>query len=275
MGDQCIERTFVIFFTSSIPRTGSMITGPVPLTMSNGNVHPAERGVRMSLNRITPSGWNASHGCKRDLHGEVHRLRCARGTSGASCTAPGRSSCTGPPGASSCGRGRRRGARGGRGRGRRRRQRASIETPRTRSERGRRRWVLSDSRAKEMEDGFRMLTPAGTRDGDGGRRDRAHQIGGRSTSSPRIARSISGSVARAVLRGVRGRVHLDRPRARVPRSRRLRHQRPGGLDGVESTLLRGRRRTRTRGRGTRAALRARHGRSAMRATMCDVPYRAK
>lgn len=38
-----------------------------------------------------------------------------------------------------------------------------------------------------------MLTPAGTRDGDGGRRDRAHQIGGRSTSSPRIARSMSGS----------------------------------------------------------------------------------
>ena len=43
-------------------RMGSAMMGPFPCTMSNGMFMP-ESGVRMSLNRMTPSGLNASHGC--------------------------------------------------------------------------------------------------------------------------------------------------------------------------------------------------------------------
>ena len=36
--------------------------GPLPAEMSKGMFMPV-RGVRMSENRITPSGWNARQGC--------------------------------------------------------------------------------------------------------------------------------------------------------------------------------------------------------------------
>jgi hypothetical protein len=43
-------------------RMGSAMMGPFPCTMSKGMFMP-DSGVRMSLNRMTPSGLNASHGC--------------------------------------------------------------------------------------------------------------------------------------------------------------------------------------------------------------------
>jgi len=43
-------------------RMGSAMIGPLPAVMSNGMFMPVS-GVRMSENRITPSGWNARHGC--------------------------------------------------------------------------------------------------------------------------------------------------------------------------------------------------------------------
>jgi hypothetical protein len=42
--------------------TGEAIMGPLPLTTSN-SMPSAGSGVRISLNMITPSGLNASHGC--------------------------------------------------------------------------------------------------------------------------------------------------------------------------------------------------------------------
>ena len=47
---------------TSIVRIGSWMIGPLPAEMSNGMFIPV-RGVRMSENRITPSGWNALQGC--------------------------------------------------------------------------------------------------------------------------------------------------------------------------------------------------------------------
>ena len=44
-------------------RTGVLMTGPKPFLMSQSM--PSEgSGVRMSLNMMTPSGWNALQGCK-------------------------------------------------------------------------------------------------------------------------------------------------------------------------------------------------------------------
>lgn len=42
--------------------TGEAMTGPLPLTTSK-SIPSAGSGVRMSLNMMTPSGRNASHGC--------------------------------------------------------------------------------------------------------------------------------------------------------------------------------------------------------------------
>lgn len=46
-----------------IVRMGSWMTGPLPASMSKGMPMPV-RGVRISENRITPSGLNARQGCK-------------------------------------------------------------------------------------------------------------------------------------------------------------------------------------------------------------------
>ncbi len=43
-------------------RMGDEITGPFPLITSN-SMPSAGRGVRISLNMMTPSGRKASHGC--------------------------------------------------------------------------------------------------------------------------------------------------------------------------------------------------------------------
>jgi hypothetical protein len=51
-------------------RIGSAMMGPLPAVMSKGMFMPV-RGVRMSLNRMTPSGLNASHGCR-----EISTCRC-------------------------------------------------------------------------------------------------------------------------------------------------------------------------------------------------------
>ena len=48
--------------STSRERMGSAMMGPLPCIMSKGMFMPAS-GVRMSENRITPSGRNASHGC--------------------------------------------------------------------------------------------------------------------------------------------------------------------------------------------------------------------
>ena len=53
----------VTAFTPAMSRIGLKIIGPVPLTMSNGMFIPAN-GVKISENTITPSGLNASYGCK-------------------------------------------------------------------------------------------------------------------------------------------------------------------------------------------------------------------
>ena len=44
-------------------RMGSWMTGPLPASMSKGIPMPV-KGVRMSENRITPSGLKARQGCK-------------------------------------------------------------------------------------------------------------------------------------------------------------------------------------------------------------------
>lgn len=43
-------------------RMGTSMMGPLPLTTSN-SMPSAGSGVRMSENMITPSVWNARHGC--------------------------------------------------------------------------------------------------------------------------------------------------------------------------------------------------------------------
>ena len=57
---------------------GSWMRGPWPLTMSKGMFMPV-RGVRMSENRMTPSGLNACHGCR-----EISTYKCR--TSWAVCS---------------------------------------------------------------------------------------------------------------------------------------------------------------------------------------------
>mmetsp|Transcript_25313 Transcript_25313/g.40491 ORF Transcript_25313/g.40491 Transcript_25313/m.40491 type:complete len:268 (+) Transcript_25313:221-1024(+) len=48
--------------TSAMHRTGLEMSGPLPL-MTSKSIPSAGRGVRMSLNMMTPSGLNARHGC--------------------------------------------------------------------------------------------------------------------------------------------------------------------------------------------------------------------
>jgi hypothetical protein len=48
---------------TSMVLMGSAMTGPLPAVMSKGMFMPV-RGVRMSLNRMTPSGLNACQGCR-------------------------------------------------------------------------------------------------------------------------------------------------------------------------------------------------------------------
>ena len=47
-------------------RIGTSMMGPLPLTTSN-SMPSAGRGVKMSLNIMTPSGWKASQGCKESV----------------------------------------------------------------------------------------------------------------------------------------------------------------------------------------------------------------
>ena len=47
---------------TSIVRMGSWMMGPLPAEMSKGMFIPVS-GVRMSENKMTPSGWNALQGC--------------------------------------------------------------------------------------------------------------------------------------------------------------------------------------------------------------------
>lgn len=44
-------------------RMGTSMMGPLPLTTSN-SMPRAGRGVKMSLNMMTPSGWKACQGCR-------------------------------------------------------------------------------------------------------------------------------------------------------------------------------------------------------------------
>eukprot|EP00967_Tisochrysis_lutea_P144798 scaffold270947_cov30-Tisochrysis_lutea.AAC.4 len=67
----------VMAFTSAIVRSGEVITGPEPLMTSN-STPSAGRGVRMSLNMITPSTPNACHGCRLSsmaISGVSERIR--------------------------------------------------------------------------------------------------------------------------------------------------------------------------------------------------------
>lgn len=57
---------------TSIVRMGLWMMGPLPVSMSKGMFMPVS-GVRMSENRMTPSGLNALHGC-RDTSTCVHHF---------------------------------------------------------------------------------------------------------------------------------------------------------------------------------------------------------
>ena len=49
--------------SASLVRMGESMSGPLVSSMSNG-MPTAGSGVKMSLNRMTPSGRNAAHGCR-------------------------------------------------------------------------------------------------------------------------------------------------------------------------------------------------------------------
>ena len=75
---------------TSMVRMGLWMMGPLPVSMSKGMFMPV-RGVRMSENRMTPSGLNALHGCRDTstcAHKFAHTLHVLNSCRALTCERP-------------------------------------------------------------------------------------------------------------------------------------------------------------------------------------------